>query len=312
LVYNEGMRKAGTLLLLALLSCSFLVGRAFGQQRVSVTVFPFTGDGIPAADLESLTLAFEDGLAGLNSVEVIDQPKRERVLVYLDPSLLACADLDCMLKAGKVGSATAIALGGVSRSGSQFVLTAKVVDVGTGRSRQAESAGSSSVAGLRPAAGLLASTLFGSLASEASGGAQVGAARQQGAQQLQALESLAANLRRDIEEINRQRASARRWGWILAGVGVASAGLAATSWYLAEQAYENYRTTGDIALAAAYRAQVTMWDTITLVSAGTGVLSLGVSIPFLARGPSSRAEKKELKRIETEISALQNAMGETR
>ena len=41
------------------------------------------------------------------------------------------------------------------------------------------------------------------------------------------------------------------------------------------------------------------------------MLSLGISIPFFARGPSNRAEKKELKRIETEISALQNALGET-
>ena len=65
--------------------------------------------------------------------------------------------------------------------------------------------------------GLLASTLFGSLASDASGGAQASAMLLQNEQQLKALESLAANLRRDIEEINKKRASGRTWGWVLRG-----------------------------------------------------------------------------------------------
>ena len=55
-----------------------------------------------------------------------------------------------------------------------------------------------------------------------------------------------------------------------------------------------------------------MWDTLTLVSAGTGVVSFGFSIPFFVSGPSSQVEKKELKRIEAEMSAMQNSKGETR
>jgi hypothetical protein len=310
--YNEGMRKAGTLFLLTLLVGMFAAGRAFAQEKVSVTVFPFTGDGLSAAELKSLTLALEQSLSRFNALELIDQAKRDRVLVYLDPSLLTCADLDCLLRAGKVVSADAIVLGTVSRTDSQFVLTAKMVDVATGKSRQVESSPSSSLAELGAATRLLASTLFGLTASSSSGGAPAGTERLEDIQRLKALESLAANLRAEIAEINRKGARTRRWGWVLLGVGAASAGLAGTCYYLAEQAYASYKTTTDDDLAAEYRAQVTMWDTLTLVSAGTGVVSFGFSIPFLVRGPSSRAEKKELRRIETEMSAMQDSKRETR
>jgi len=52
-----------------------------------------------------------------------------------------------------------------------------------------------------------------------------------------------------------------------------------------------------------------MWDTLMLVSAGTAVLSIGGAIPFFVLGPDSREEKKELKRIETEMGVLENREG---
>jgi hypothetical protein len=311
MVYNGGMRKAGTLLLLTLVMSTFVAGRAFAQEKASVTVFPFTGAGIPEAELESLTLIFEESLLRLDFLEVIDRSKREKVLAYLDPSLLACVKLDCLLRAGRALSADAIVLGTISTTGGQFVLTVKVVDLGTGRSRQTESAGSLSVAELGSATRLLASTLFEATAPGPSGRAQA-AAELEGAQRLKALESLAADLRANIAEIDKKRAAVRKWGWVFVGVGAASAGLAGTSLYLADRAYQNYKSTTDIDLAAFYRSRVTLWDALTLVSAGAGVLSIGGSIPFFVLGPSSRAENKELKRIEAEMSALQNPQEETK
>jgi len=96
------------------------------------------------------------------------------------------------------------------------------------------------------------------------------------------------------------------------GIGVASAGLSGVCWYKSDQAYQSYKSTSDTATAAKYRSQVTLWDTLMLVSAGTGVLSIGGSIPFFVLSPNSRDEKKELKRIETEMSALGNTEGTTK
>lgn len=297
--------------MLVLLICFLAGGNVFSQEKVIITVFPFTGDGLSASELKSLTLIFEESLLKVNSLQVIDQSKRERVLVYLDPSLLACVDLDCVLRAGRAVSADAIVLGTISTTGGQFVLTAKVVDLGTGKSRQAESAGSPSVAELGSATRLLASTLFGPAAPGASGRAQAGA-ELENAQRLKALESLAANMRANIAEIDRKRAAVRKWGWVFIGVGAASAGLAGTCWYLAEQAYQGYLSTSNAELAAYYHSRVTLWDTLTIVGGGAAVLSVGGSIPFFVLSPSSRTEEKELERIETEMSTLQNPRDEKR
>ena len=311
MVYNDDMRKARTLFLLILLICFLSAGNAYAQEKVSIAVFPFTGGGLSASELRSLTLIFEESLSKFDSLEIIDQSKRERVLAYLEPSLLTCEDVDCAIRAGKTLSADTIVFGMVSKTGEQFVLSVRVIDPRTGRSRKAESAGSRSVAEMAPATRLLASTLFGKAAPDVSNveGAESG---QDNAQRLRALESLAANLNASIVEIDKKRAAAHTWGWVFMGIGVASVGLSGVCWYKSDQAYQSYKSTSDTATAAKYRSQVTLWDTLMLVSAGTGVLSIGGSIPFFVLSPNSRNEKKELKRIEMEMSALGNTEGTTK
>ncbi len=302
------MRKARTLFLLTTLVCFLAVGSGFAQEKVSIAVFPFTGDGLSASELRSLTLIFEESLMKIGSLQVIDQSKREKVLAYLEPSLLTCEDVDCAIRAGRTMSADTIVLGTISEAGQKRVITATVIDVKSGKGRKVESPGSESMTEMTQAARLLASTLFGTLAPGVSS-ADAASADLENAQRQKALESLRANLRTTIAEIDRKRAAAHAWGWAFMGVGIASAGLSGASWYKSDQAYKDYKSTSDTARATYFREQVTMWDTLMLVSAGTAVLSLGGSIPFFVLSPNNREEKKELKRIETEMSALGNAEG---
>jgi hypothetical protein len=308
MIYNEDMRKAQTPFLLILLMCLLSAGNAFTQQKESTVVFPFTGGGLSAFDLRSLTLSFEESLSKFDSLELIDQSKRERVLAYLEPSLLTCEDADCAIRAGRMLSADTIVLGTISRTGGKLVIDARVIDLRTGKSRKAESAGAVSTAELGQATRLLATTMFGASAPSASSG-EGAEAGQSSAQRSSALESLAANLKATIAEIDKKRAQAQAWGWVFMGIGVVSAGLSATCWYMSDQAYQSYKSTSDTATAENYRSQVTLWDALMLVSAGTGVLSIGASIPFFALSPNSSDEKKELKRIETEMGALGNSEG---
>jgi hypothetical protein len=305
MVYNEDMGKARTLLLPILLMGFLAGGSAFSQERGSVVVFPFSGGGLSEPELKSLTLVVEESLSRFDSLQVIDWSRREKVLAYLDPALMTCAELDCAVRAGTLLSADLIVLGSISRADGRLTLSVRVQDLRTGKSRQAQSAGIELPAGLAPAARLLAATLFGG----GSPGASAAETGLDSAQRLKALESLAANLRATIAEIDRKRATAHAWGWVLMGVGVASAGLSGACWYMADQAYQDYVSTSDTALAQTYRSQVLLWDTLMLTSAGAGVLSIGGSIPFFALSPKSRAEKAELKRIETEMSALENPEG---
>ena len=281
------------------------------QEKARIVVLPFTGREFSQVDLDALTLLFEESLLNVESLQVIDQVKREKVLAFLDPALLKCDDVECALKAGKALSADTVVLGTITKAGEKLVVSTMLIDVKLGKSIKASSAESESKTDLpRTVQILLWTMLQAPAASPAS--VQVVMSEQEKLQRLKALESLRADLKATIAGIEEQRAPARTWAWVFVGVGAVSAGLSGVCAYMAEQFYQDYQSTSVPSQVAFYHQQVLLWDTLTVVSAGTGLLSIGVSIPFFLRGPSNRAEKQELKRIETEISSLQSAQGETR
>jgi len=128
-------------------------------------------------------------------------------------------------------------------------------------------------------------------------------------QQSNALESLRAGLNETPAERAQKQAKARTWGWVSLGVGAASATLMGVSWYLSDVAYQEYQSTSDTATAVYYRRQVLLWDTFMLVSGGTVVLSLGISIPLFVINPDSRAVSGELKRVGSGMAALASPEG---
>lgn len=113
-----------------------------------------------------------------------------------------------------------------------------------------------------------------------------------------------ADLKESIARINAERAKTRTWGWMSLGVGVAAAAFSGVSVYLSDLAYRDYLSTHDTAAAAYFHQRVVLWDTLLLVSAGAGVLGVGVSIPFFALGPDVRTEREALKKVESEMASL--------
>jgi TolB-like protein len=300
------MTRVSTCLVLLLSLSLFSPERPLCQEKTSIVVLPFTGGELSEADLAEITLLFEENLLKVESFQVIDQAKRARVLAYLNPSLLKCEDIECALKAAKALSADTAVLGTVTRRGETLVISARAVNVKSGKSVRAESVESASKADLPRTIRILSSTLLGTPMSGASI-AEGPNTEQENLQRLRALESLRADLNEAIAEIKEKRVTAHRWGWALVGVSAASAALSGVSWYLSDVAYQHYQSTSDTDLAAYYRGKVTLWDTLFLVSAGTGVLSIGGSIPIFTLGPNSRAEAEELKKVEAEIRALESA-----
>jgi hypothetical protein len=305
------MTRVSTCLILLLSLALFTPERSFCQEKMNIVVMPFTSSDLSEKDLETITLLFEDNLLKVDSLQVIDQEKRVKVLAFLDPSLLKCADVECALRAAKGLSADTVVLGTVAQRGGTLVISAKSIDVKSGKSVRIESVESVSMADLPRTIRILSSTLLGTPASGESI-AVTPETEQETLRRLKALESMRVNLNASIAEIKKERAKAHAWGWAFLGAGAVSAGLTGVCRFMSEQAYENYWSTSEVSKVEYYHRQVILWDTLTMVSAGTGVLTIGCSIPFFLRGPSSLAEKIELKRIETEINKLQNAQGETR
>jgi len=279
------------------------------QATVSIVVMPFTGAEVPEADLKAITQLFEDSLPRFDSLQVIDQAKRARVLAYLDPSLLTCADAACSLRAAKALAADLVVLGTVARRSDALVIEAEAINVKSGRTGGKESVEAASQSDLPRILRILSSTLLATTVPQAFAAAAP-EDEEEALQKRQALESMRATLNLQITEIKEKRAKAQRWGGAFAGRGAVSAGLSGVCWYLSDAAYAAYQSTSDTDLAAYYRRKVTLWDTLFLVSAGTGVLSIGVSVPFFALGPTSRAEEKELAQVESELLLLESP-GET-
>jgi TolB-like protein len=303
MVYNDAVGKARILFALILLVGYVFPGMAFSQSRTSIVVLPFTGGNLSKTELMNLTLLFEDSLTRVDSLQVVDQSRRERVLAYLDPALLTCEDLDCAVRIGKALSAATVVMGAIVTESGKLAVSVRVVTVASGRSIKTDGAGVASAAGLPRAVRLLASALFGAplAGSEVTGGLTE---TQENKQRLEALESLREDLQESIAQIKVKRRNAQTWGWVALGFGVASATLSGVSWYLSDLAYQDYLATSETAAAERYHRQVVLWDTIMLASAGTGVLSVGISIPIFALSPNSRTEMEKLRRVESDIAAL--------
>ena len=283
-------------------------GIAFSQNKASIVVLPFTGGDLSKTELMKLTLVFEESLSRVDSLQVIDQPRREKVLAYLDPAFLTCEDLTCAVKIGEALTATTVVMGTIVGESGKLVVSVRVVTVASKRIFKTDGAGVGSAAELPQAVRIMASALFGAPLSGSSG-AEGLTATEEKQQRLNALESLRADLNASIAETNLKRVRAQTWGWVSLGFGVTSAALSGVCWYLSDLAYQEYRSTSETAAAAYYRQQVLMWDTLMLVSAGAGVLSVGISIPLFVGSPNSRAEMNELKRVEAEMAALESPEG---
>jgi hypothetical protein len=303
MVYNDSVRKARLLFALFFLGAVVFPGITFSQSRTSIVVLPFTGGNLSKTELMNLTLLFEESLTKVDSLEVIDQPRRERVLAYLDPALLMCEDLGCAVRIGRALSAATVVMGTIVTESGKLAASVRVVTVASGRSIKSNSAGVASASDLPQAVRLLASALFGAPFA-GSMGAEGLNQTQEKQQRLEALESLREDLQDSIAQIKVKRRSAQTWSWVSLGFGVASAALSGVSWYLSDQAYKEYVATSETAKAEYYHKQVVLWDTIMLASAGTSVLSVGISIPLFVLSPDSRAEMEELKRVESDIAAL--------
>jgi TolB-like protein len=283
-------------------------GIAFSQSRTPIVVLPFTGGSLSQTALVNLTLLFEESLSRVDSLQVIDQSRREKVLAYLDPALLTCEDLDCAIRIGKALSASTVVMGAIVTESGKLAVSMRVVTVTSGRSIKTDSAGVASAAELPQAVRLLASALFGAPLADSGGTGGLTAAQEQ-QQRLDALENLRADLEQSIAQIKVKRAKAQTWGCVSLGVGAAAATLSGLSWFLSDLAYQDYLSTSDSDEASHYHKQVVLWDTIMIASAGTGVLSVGISIPLFVLSPDSRAEMEELKRVESDITSLKTPAG---
>ena len=109
------------------------------QQNSSIAVLPFTAVEVSENEAKVLTTLFETALVKTGSYNVIERNQLDDILKAQAFSLSGCTDDACAIEVGKLVSAEMIVLGEISRVGTRYIATAKIIDVSLGKNVNADS-----------------------------------------------------------------------------------------------------------------------------------------------------------------------------
>jgi len=129
--------------------------------------------GVSEAEAQILTNLFEAAVVNTRAFEVIEQSQADNILEAQEYSLGGCTDETCAVEIGKLLAAENIILGTVSKLGAKFIVTAKIIDVTSGKNIRADSVEGMAIGDMSEQVNVLALLLADIPA--ASGGGQTGA-----------------------------------------------------------------------------------------------------------------------------------------
>ncbi len=102
-------------------------------QKVPVAVMELEGRGISAAEAAALTDRLRNELFRLGTYDVVERGMMESILTEQDFQLTGCTSDECLVEVGRLLGARQIVGGSVSKVGGTYTVSARVVDVETGK-----------------------------------------------------------------------------------------------------------------------------------------------------------------------------------
>ena len=131
------------------------------QQLPRIAVLPFNPEGVSESDASVLTRLFEAAVVNTGVFEVIEQSRAGDILEAQAHTLSGCTDESCAVEIGKLLAAENIILGSVSKLGEMFIVTAKIIDVTTGKNIRADSVQGARIEEMTEQVNILAAKLAG-------------------------------------------------------------------------------------------------------------------------------------------------------
>ena len=123
-----------------LISCRYglivailLYGNVVSAQAIPVAVMDFDGRGISEIEAAALTDRLRNELFRLGAFEVVERGMMENILTEQDFQLTGCTSNECLVEVGQLLGAKQIVGGSISKVGGTFTVSARIVDVETGR-----------------------------------------------------------------------------------------------------------------------------------------------------------------------------------
>ncbi|UCH09098.1 MAG: DUF2380 domain-containing protein [Fidelibacterota bacterium] len=102
-------------------------------QTVPIAVLDFDGFGISETEAVALSNRLRNELFRLGTFEVVDRGMMESILAEQDFQMTGCTSNDCLVQVGQLLGAQQMVGGSVSKVGGTFTVSARLVDVETGR-----------------------------------------------------------------------------------------------------------------------------------------------------------------------------------
>ncbi len=102
-------------------------------QAIPIAVVEFEGNGISQVEAIALTDRLRNELFRLGAFEVVERGMMESILTEQDFQLTGCTSNECLVEVGQLLGARRVVGGRISRVGAMFTVSARVVDVQTGK-----------------------------------------------------------------------------------------------------------------------------------------------------------------------------------
>jgi len=102
-------------------------------QPIPIAIVEFEGNGISQTEAIALTDRLRNELFRLGAFEVVERGMMEAILTEQDFQLTGCTSNECLVEVGQLLGARQVVGGRISRVGAMFTVSARVVDVQTGK-----------------------------------------------------------------------------------------------------------------------------------------------------------------------------------
>ena len=102
-------------------------------QAIPIAVMDFDGFGISQVEAIALSNRLRNELFRLGAFEVVDRGMMENILREQNFQMTGCTSNECLVEVGRLLGAKQMMGGSISKVGNTFSVSARLVDVGTGR-----------------------------------------------------------------------------------------------------------------------------------------------------------------------------------
>ena len=114
------------------LALAFGVSR-LSAQNIPIAILDFDGFGISRTEAIALSNRLRNELFRLGQFEVVDRGMMENILAEQDFQQTGCTSNDCLVEVGRLLGARQMVGGSISKVGGTFTVSARLVDVETGK-----------------------------------------------------------------------------------------------------------------------------------------------------------------------------------